>query len=275
MKKYNLIAIIFAIVFSFSEISVWAEPVEHVHNWDSSEVIQPPDCMAAGLMEYSCACGETRTEEIPATGKHIWSAYQTVSDATVFKPAKQSRSCKSCGKTEITSIGSKLPRKMKLSASKLVMKTGQKITTFKVTGMAKGDSVLSWNSTDIRVVRAKGKADGTCIITARNRPGKAKIYITLKSGLKKSVKVRVQREKVKTTRIKGIASKAVLKKGKTLALHPVRLPLSSKEKITYTSSNKKVALVSRKGIVKAVKRGKATITVRSGKVKVSCRITIK
>lgn len=32
-------------------------------------------------------------------------------------------------------------------------------------------------------------------------------------------------------------------------------------KITYTSSNKKVATVTSKGVVKGIKKGKATITV--------------
>lgn len=47
------------------------------------------------------------------------------------------------------------------------------------------------------------------------------------------------------------------------------------EKATYSSSNKKVATVNKKGIVKAKKVGKATITVKVGKQKMKCKITVK
>ena len=49
----------------------------------------------------------------------------------------------------------------------------------------------------------------------------------------------------------------------------------TKGKITWTSSNKSVATVSSKGVVKAKKKGTAVITVRSGKVSYKCRVTVK
>ncbi len=59
--------------------------------------------------------------------------------------------------------------------------------------------------------------------------------------------------------------KACLKVKKKATLKPVILPLTSTEKITYKSSNKKVATVSAKGVIAAKKKGTATITVKSGK----------
>ncbi|WP_417183579.1 Ig-like domain-containing protein [Blautia sp.] len=47
------------------------------------------------------------------------------------------------------------------------------------------------------------------------------------------------------------------------------------EKITFTSSNKKVATVTSKGKVTAKKKGTAVITVKSGKIKVKCKITVR
>lgn len=47
------------------------------------------------------------------------------------------------------------------------------------------------------------------------------------------------------------------------------------EKHTYSTSNKKIATVSKKGVVKAKKAGKATITVKIGKQKLKCKITVK
>ena len=46
-------------------------------------------------------------------------------------------------------------------------------------------------------------------------------------------------------------------------------------KITWTSSNRSVASVTSRGIVKAVKKGTATITVRSGSKKMICKVTVK
>lgn len=49
----------------------------------------------------------------------------------------------------------------------------------------------------------------------------------------------------------------------------------SKEKVTYASSNKKVATVNAKGVITAKKVGTATITVRSGSVVKTCKVTVK
>ena len=40
----------------------------HSHNWGSGEVTTAPTCTAEGEKTYTCACGETKTESIPATG---------------------------------------------------------------------------------------------------------------------------------------------------------------------------------------------------------------
>ncbi len=46
-----------------------------------------------------------------------------------------------------------------------------------------------------------------------------------------------------------------------------RVPSNTKDKITYTTTNKKVATVSSTGIVNTKKKGRAYITITSGKVK--------
>ena len=47
------------------------------------------------------------------------------------------------------------------------------------------------------------------------------------------------------------------------------------KKITFKSSNKKVATVTSKGVVKGLKKGTATITVQSGSKKMTCKVTVK
>ena len=69
---------------------------------------------------------------------------------------------------------------------------------------------------------------------------------------------------------------ATLKVGKKLTLKATLTPTKAKTTLTWTSSNKKVATVSGKGVVKAIKPGKARITVRTanGK-KATVTITVK
>ena len=146
---------------------------------------------------------------------------------------------------------------MKVSANTVPLKVKQSIRNFKVTGMAKGDSVKSWKSSNTKIVKVSGKANGTCKISAQKRTGTARITITLKSGLKKTIKIKV------------------LKKGKKFTLVPICKPISSREKATFTSSNKKVVKVDSKGRIKALKPGKATITVKVGNKKVKFKVTVK
>ena len=62
---------------------------------------------------------------------------------------------------------------------------------------------------------------------------------------------------------------------RTTAPGSIVTPANSTEKITYKSSNTKIATVSTKGVIKAKKKGTVTITVKSGDVKVRCRVTVK
>ena len=42
----------------------------HSHNWGAGVVTTDPTCGAEGVMTYTCNCGQTKTESIPATGQH-------------------------------------------------------------------------------------------------------------------------------------------------------------------------------------------------------------
>lgn len=55
----------------------------------------------------------------------------------------------------------------------------------------------------------------------------------------------------------------------------IQLKINSKKKVKWTTSNKKVATVSKKGLVKGKKVGKATITAQVGKKKYKCVVTVK
>ena len=43
----------------------------HTHSYSSS-VTKQPTCSSAGVRTYTCSCGKSYTESIPATGNHTW-----------------------------------------------------------------------------------------------------------------------------------------------------------------------------------------------------------
>ena len=78
-----------------------------------------------------------------------------------------------------------------------------------------------------------------------------------------------------TKKIKLNRKKLTLKKGKTFKLKVTLTPKDSQDKITYKTSNKKIAAVSKTGKIKAKKKGKVKITVISGKKKAVCTVKVK
>ncbi len=253
------------------------EITEHTHVWSTIPAVEAT-CMNSGLTEgsFCSVCGLISVpQQIIPAAEHKWSEWETISEATIEKPERQRRTCRVCGKYEEREYGNCLTATANLSTSSILLKAGQSADNFFVSGMARGDYVKSWKSSNPKIVKVSGKQDGTCRLTAQKKAGKAKITIKLYSGLKETLNVTVQKEVVRTKSIKGIAKNVTMKKGKTLTLHPVISPAASQDKVTFKSSNKKVAVVNAKGVVRAKKAGTAKITVKSGKKKVVCKIKVK
>lgn len=248
---------------------------DHKHQMITRTYTYPNSCTQPGRKETFCSiCGYVESsEEIPAG--HHFSAWETVSEATVLAPAVQARTCSVCGTKETRNNGSKLTPTIKVTAAKFPLKFRQKTTVLKVSGLAKGDSIVSWKSSNTSIAKVNGRANGTSTITAGKKKGKATITVTLKSGLKKNITVTVQKKAVKTTKISGVAKKLKLKRKQSATLKPVIAPLTSLQKVTYKSSNKKVATVNSKGKITAKKKGTAVITVKSGSKTVKCKVTVK
>ena len=202
---------------------------------------------------------------------HTWTDWSIVRSSTVFTAGERKRTCMSCG-YEMTEVIPKLNPVLELSATTLDLKVKKSTTAVKVVRMADGDSVASWKSsnTSIVTVNKNGK------ITAKGKTGYAAVTVTLKSGKKATVHVYVKKKiAVKTKKISGIKKTVFLKRKATLKLKPVLTPSNSTEKITYSSSNKKLASVTSKGVIKAKKRGRTTITIKSGSKKVKCTVIVK
>ena len=248
------------------------------HAFSTWKVTKEATCASEGSEERTCArCKEVEKRTIPATGEHSYDSWKTTRESTVLNMGQQERICSVCKKKETKSIA-KLKATISLNVSGTIpLKTKQTFTP-KVT-MGKGDKVASWKSSNKKVVSVgrNGKIKGL-------KAGKtATITVQLQSGLKKSFKVKVQKKNVATKSLKvvnvstgkKVSSKVSLKRKQTLKLAATVSPITSKEKVKYSSSNKKVASVSSKGVIKAKKKGKATITVKSGKKTYKIKVTVK
>ncbi len=175
---------------------------------------------------------------------------------------------------KIPDQSSNTPKKYKVSlnASSIPLQKGKSTTAVKAT-LTKGDSIAKWTSSNKKVatVDKKGK------ITAK-KTGTATITVRTKKGATASVKVKVQKGKVTTKKLtitNVTGKKLTMKKGKTFKIKTSVTPITSPDKISYASSNKKIVTVDKKGKLKAVKKGTATITVKSGKKTVKFKVNVK
>lgn len=248
--------------------------VEHTHTWDEGKITKEATCTKKGTKTFTCTvCGKTRNQEVSVVA-HKFTTWKTTTAATALAPAKQTHKCSTCGKTETRNYGNKLKPSIKVNISSILLKTSQKTTLLRVSGLVKGDSIVSWKSSNTNIAKVYGRSNGTCTIQAGTRSGKAIITIALRSGLKKNITVTVQKTTVKTTKITGVATSLKLKRNQKATLKPVLQPLTSGEKITYKSSNTKIAIVNSKGQITARSKGTATITVTSGRKSVRCKVIV-
>lgn len=131
---------------------------------------------------------------------------------------------------------------------------------------------LTYTPKDAKIV----SVDKNGKITAL-KPGKTQVTVKSSNGLTKIVNVTVTSPatKVKVT-VKGKSkTKLTLKKGKKVTLKAKVTPSNSTDKVQWKSSKTKIATVSKKGVVKAKKKGKTVITATAGKKKAKITITVK
>ena len=177
-----------------------------------------------------------------------------VTDATVF---------------EITAVGYKnnltftygeIKAEFKLnSTAKTIYTKGQTTASLKLTTTL--TDKVTWTSSNKKVatVNSKGvitaKAKGTAVITATCGEYKATCKVTVKNPSLKLTKTSANVKVGKTTKITA--------------------KVTPSGKITYKSSNSKIATVSSKGVVKGKKKGIAKITVTCNGVKKVFTVTVK
>lgn len=130
---------------------------------------------------------------------------------------------------------------------------------------------VTWKSSNKKVATVKNG-----VVTAVAK-GTATITVTTKDGGKTATCKITVKNPIAVKSVKLNKSKASLEKGKTLALKATIAPSNAANKnVTWKSSNKSVATVDKSGVVKAVKKGTATIkvTTSDGSKTASCKITV-
>ncbi|MBO5372603.1 MAG: Ig-like domain-containing protein [Lachnospiraceae bacterium] len=158
---------------------------------------------------------------------------------------------------------------IKLNISKATIGVKEKVKlAATVTGKGK-DQAVTWNSNKPNIVKVdakgniQGKKTGTATITATVDGKSVTCKITVKAAPKK---------------ITVKAGKTTLKKGKTTQIKVKKYTpaKAASYKLTFKSSNKKVATVSATGKVTAKKKGTAKITVTTyNKKKATIKIRVK
>ena len=151
--------------------------------------------------------------------------------------------------------------------TKYTVSKGKTVTLKPVLSPVTSTEKITYSSSNknIASVSSKGVIKGVKAGTAK---------ITVKSGSKKIV-LTATVPRVATKKISGIKSVITLQRGKTSQLKPKLSPSNSDDKISYSSSNSKIVTVNSKGVLTAKKKGTAIVTIKSGKVKISMKVTVK
>ena len=75
----------------------------HTHAFGEWEETTPATCTKDGVKTRTCACGETETRTIPATG-HTFGEWTVTTPATCTEDGVESRTCSACGEIETRAI---------------------------------------------------------------------------------------------------------------------------------------------------------------------------
>lgn len=256
----------------FGSFKVKAELVSRMscqHQWGTAVITKYATCTEDGMSVKRCTiCGEEENTMISKT-PHSFGAYTVVIQPTILSAGSQEHTCSVCGYQEMAEI-TKLQANVTLSANSLPLQVKQSVSLSKlIQSMTTGDKLVSCSSANkkIATVSNAGKVTG-------KKSGNVKITMNFASGVSKIVTVKVQKSKVGTTKITNVPSSIRLKVKKSYKLSPAISPITTKNKATYKTANKKIASVAKNGKIVAKKVGKTTITVKAGKKVKKVKVTV-
>ena len=259
------------------------------HSWNQGEITKEPTCKEEGEKTFTCSiCGNTKTEKV-STADHQHMEIRNQKNPTCKEAGYSGDTyCADCG--------------VKISSGKTIAKTknhnwdGGVITT-EPTCTERGEKTFTCTicgNTDTKKVNATGHRYGaykvvkeptnkrkglkskTCSVCGKIvYEGIPKTNSSPTDSSETNPDQNPQTSQKTTRKIKLNRRKLTLKKGKSFRLKVTLTPADSQDKITYKTSNKKIATVGKKGKIKAKKKGKVKITVISGKKKAVCTVKVK
>ena len=259
------------------------------HSWNQGEITKEPTCKEEGEKTFTCTiCGNTKTEKVSTADKqhmqirnhnnptckeagysgdtycadcgvkifsgqtiaktknHNWDGGVITTEPTCTERGEKTFTCTICGNTN----------------TKKVNATGHRYGAYKVvkepTNKRKGLKSKTCSVCGKIVYEAIPKTNFSPTDSSETNPDQ-----NPQTSQKTTRKIKLNRRKL------------TLKKGKSFRLKVTLTPADSQDKITYKTSNKKIATVSKTGKIKAKKKGKVKITVISGKKKAVCTVKVK
>lgn len=168
------------------------------------------------------------------------------------------------------------PSGIQINYTKIKMQKGTKFKWLEasVLPQSASDQTLTWESSNPKVASVDGKG----VIKAK-KAGKARITVSTVNGIRKDINVQVVNKKITVAKITLSQKKATVKKGRKLKLRATIAPVNAaNKKLTWKSSNPKVASVNSKGVVTAKKPGKVKITCTAkdkSRKKAVCVVSVK
>ena len=167
-------------------------------------------------------------------------------------------------RTRILVVVGKKVKKITLNKTSVTLNRGAKNRTFQLKKAIKNKNAtykgVSWYSSNknVATVNSNGK------VTIKHR-GKVVITVKAKDGSNKSAKCKFTVKQL-VTKLSYNNKKQVKEvyKNKTIKFAVTVVPSNANNKgLTYSSSNKKVATVNSKGVIKGIKAGTVTITAKA------------
>ena len=244
------------------------EAYEHLNAAMKGLVLKQPS-MTLGKKSITLDAGKTSTLSVKTENTTETPSFKSSNTkvATVNKTTGKI-TAKAEGTTTIKVTCGSLTETCKVTVKPVVTVSSSKLTAYKgvsttlkatVKGSSKAPTFKSSNTKVLTVNKTTGKitpkAAGKTTITVTCGSAKTTCTVTVKNPTLTLTKSSASISVKKTTTIKAKATPS--------------------KTIKYKSSNTKVATVNSKGVVKGIRKGKATITLKSGNKKYNIKITVK
>ena len=222
----------------------------HTHSY-TSKITKQPTCTATGVRTFTCSCGDSYTETIPATG-HKSSGWIVDKAASIGVKGSKHKECTVCKKVLETA---EIPALSRISISKASVTLST--STYAYDGKAKTPSV----NVKVNGKTLKKDTDYTVSYSNNTKVGTAKVTITGKGNYTGSVsKTYSIKNNFKKATVSSISTKAFTGKNITQSITVKYNGKTLKNGTDYTvsySSNKNIGTAT----VKITGKGSYTGTI--------------